>query len=129
MCLPCACVRRIRQPQRRLVEIMKTLALPVLSVYSVLSVLAALLFLGCATMKSEGAATLHVECNVPDAAVLLDDALVGRVSDLTKNDKVIRAGFYRVELRHPGYHSYFTEITTPEGGVAVVKAELHPLLD
>jgi len=105
---------------------MKTLALPVFSAFSVLAVL---LFLGCATMKSEGAASLHVECNVPDAAVLLDDALVGRVADLAKNDKVIRAGFYRVEIRHPGYHSYFTEITTPEGGVAVVKAELHPLLD
>ena len=66
---------------------------------------------------------------MPDAAVLLDDALAGRVSELAKNDKVIRAGFYRVEIRHPGYHSYFTEITVAEGGVAAVKAELHPLLD
>ena len=99
---------------------MKTLAI---------SIVVVLLSFGCATMKSEGAATLHVECNVPDAAVLLDDALAGRVSDLEKNDKVIRAGFYRVEIRHPGYHSYFTEITVAEGGVAAVKAELHPLLD
>jgi len=99
---------------------MKTLAI---------SIVVILLSFGCATMKSEGAATLHVECNVPDAAVLLDDALAGRVADLEKNDKVIRAGFYRVEIRHPGYHSYFTEITVAEGGVAAVKAELHPLLD
>ena len=96
---------------------------------SILFVIVMLLSLGCATMKSEGAATLHVECNIPDAAVLLDDALAGRVSELAKNDKVIRAGFYRVEIRHPGYHSYFTEITVAEGGVAAVKAELHPLLD
>jgi protein-S-isoprenylcysteine O-methyltransferase Ste14 len=88
-----------------------------------------LLCFGCATLKSEGAATLHVACNVPDAAVLLDDGLVGRVSDLAKKDKVIRAGFYRVEIRHPQYHSYFTEITVADGGVAAVKAELHPLLD
>jgi protein-S-isoprenylcysteine O-methyltransferase Ste14 len=100
--------------------IMKTLAI---------SIVVVLLSFGCATMKSEGAATLHVECNVPDAAVLLDDALAGRVADLAKKDKVIRAGFYRVEIRHPGYHSYFTEITVAEGGVAAVKAELHPLLD
>lgn len=99
---------------------MKTLAI---------SAVVILLSLGCATMKSEGAATLHVECNVPDAAVLLDDGLAGRVADLAKKDKVIRAGFYRVEIRHPGYHSYFTEITVVEGGVAAVKAELHPLLD
>jgi hypothetical protein len=94
-----------------------------------ISVVVILLSLGCATIKSEGAATLHLDCNVPDAAVLLDDALVGRAVDLSKNDKVIRAGFYRVEIRHPGYHSYFTEITVAEGGVAAVKADLHPLLD
>jgi hypothetical protein len=94
-----------------------------------ISVVVILLSLGCATMKSEGAASLHLDCNVPDAAVLLDDALVGRAADLGKNDKVIRAGFYRVEIRHPGYHSYFTEITVAEGGVAAVKADLHPLLD
>jgi len=94
-----------------------------------ISVVVMLLSFGCATMKSEGAATLHVDCNVPDAAVLLDDGLVGRVADLAKNDKVIRAGFYRVEIRHPGYHSFFTEITVAEGGVAAVKADLHPLLD
>ena len=95
----------------------------------VISFVVLLLSFGCATMRSEGAATLHLDCNVPDAAVLLDDALVGRVADLAKSDKVIRAGFYRVEIRHPGYHSYFTEITVAEGGVAAVKAELHPLLD
>ena len=94
-----------------------------------ISVVAILLSFGCATMRSEGAAALHVDCNVPDAAVLLDDALVGRVAELTKKDKVIRAGFYRVEIRHPQYHSYFTEITAVEGGVAAVKADLHPLLD
>jgi len=94
-----------------------------------ISVVVILLSLGCATMKSEGAATLHLDCNVPDAAVLLDDALVGRAADLSKNDKVIRAGFYRVEIRSPGYHSFFTEITVAEGGVAAVKADLHPLLD
>ena len=94
-----------------------------------ISVVAILLSFGCATMKTEGAASLHFECNVPDAAVLLDDALVGRAAELVKHDKIIRAGFYRVEIRHPGYHSYFTEITVAEGGVAAVKAELHPLLD
>jgi hypothetical protein len=104
----------------RIVEINKAL---------VLSVVVILLSFGCATMKSEGAATLHVDCNVPDAAVLLDDALVGRVADVAKKDKVIRAGFYRVEIRHPQYHSYFTEITVAEGAVAAVKADLHPLLD
>ncbi len=95
----------------------------------VISVVAILSSFGCATMRTERAASLHVECNVPDAAVLLDDDLAGRAADLVKHEKVIRAGFYRVEIRYPGYYSYFTEITVPEGGVAAVKAELHPLLD
>jgi hypothetical protein len=66
---------------------------------------------------------------VPEAAVLLDDAMVGRVSELVKENKFIRPGFYRVEIRCPGYYSYFTEFTVADGGVAAVKTELHPLLD
>jgi hypothetical protein len=97
-------------------------ALAVLVVVFVLSA-------GCATWKPEGAATLHVACNVPEAAVLLDDAMVGRVSELVKENKFIRPGFYRVEIRCPGYYSYFTEFTVADGGVAAVKTELHPLLD
>ena len=42
---------------------------------------------------------------------------------------VTRAGFYRVELRQPGYYPYFTEVNVPEGGATAVKAELRPLLD
>jgi hypothetical protein len=87
------------------------------------------LCIGCATMKPEEAATLNIECNVPEAAVLLDDVMVGRAAELKKEAKSIRPGFYRVEIRHPGYYSYFTEITVAEGGAAAVKAELHPLLD
>ncbi len=84
---------------------------------------------GCATMKAEAPAHLRVECNVPDAMVLLDDGLVGKAADLSKKDKSIRPGFYRVELRHPGYYSFFTEISVDSGGEATVKAELHPLLE
>jgi hypothetical protein len=87
------------------------------------------LCVGCATMTPEATGTLQVECNVADAAVLVDDAVVGRASDLKKSAKSLRPGFYRVELRHPGYYSYFGEINVPEGGAVAVKAELHPLLD
>jgi hypothetical protein len=88
------------------------------------------LALGCATMKpQQPVAHLHVECNVPDAMVLLDDGLVGKAADLAKKDKSIHPGFYRIELRHPGYYSYFTEISVEEGASATVKAELHALLD
>jgi len=35
----------------------------------------------------------------------------------------------RVEIRHPNYYSHFEEITVADGGSALVKAELHPLLE
>lgn len=98
-------------------------------VLSIVVVLGLLPFFGCATMHAEGTGTVRVQCNVPEAAVLLDDGVVGRVAELAKNDKVVRAGFYRVEIRHPSYYPYFAEINVPEGGAASVKAELHPLLD
>ena len=85
--------------------------------------------LGCATLKPQPVAHLRVECNVPDAMVLLDDGLVGKAADLAKKDKTIHPGFYRVELRHPGYYSHFTEISVEEGASATVKAELRALLD
>lgn len=87
------------------------------------------LCLGCATMKPEAPGTLTVDCNVPEAAVLLDDQVVGRAIDLKKSGKSLQPGFYRVELQHPGYYSYYTEIRVPEGGATTVKAELHPQLD
>jgi hypothetical protein len=83
---------------------------------------------GCATMHAEGKAMLRVECNVPGAALLLDDAVVGRVADWAKQTKAIEPGFYRVEIRHPAYYPYFTELTVEEGGAAAIKAELHPML-
>jgi hypothetical protein len=83
---------------------------------------------GCATLHSEGTALLRVECNVPDAAVLLDDAAWARVAETSKKDKFVRPGFYRLEIRHPGYYSYFGEVTVADGDTAVVKTELHPLL-
>jgi hypothetical protein len=87
------------------------------------------LFAGCASLKAEGAATFRVECNVPEAAVLLDDVAMGRASQWTKPDRFIHPGFYRVEIRHPSYYSHFEEITVADGGSVLVKAELHPLLE
>ncbi len=84
---------------------------------------------GCATWSRQPAAAFRVDCNVPEAAVLLDDVMMGRVSQWSAADRFIKPGFYRVELRHPGFYPYFTEITVDEGGAALVKAELHPLVE
>jgi hypothetical protein len=96
---------------------------------NVLVLLLVLLFAGCASLRSEGSVVFRVECNVPDAVVLLDDVPMGRASQWVKPDRFIRPGFYRVEIRHPSYYSHFDEITVADGGSATVKAELHPLLE
>jgi hypothetical protein len=103
------------------VKIMKAL--------TVVAILGLVFGFGCATLHSEGSATLRIACNVPEAAVLLDDAVVGRAAELAKQDKVVRPGFYRIEIRHPSYYPYFAEINVAEGGTAAIKAELHPLID
>ena len=87
------------------------------------------LFASCASLKSEGSVAFRVECNVPDAAVLLDGVIMGRASQWAKPDRFIRPGFYRVEIRHPSYYSHFEEITVADGGSALVKADLHSLLE
>jgi hypothetical protein len=84
---------------------------------------------GCVSMQPDLAATLRLECDVPEAAVLLDDVMMGRVSELNKVEQHIRPGFYRVELRHPDYYTYYTEFQVEDDGVAVVKATLHRRLD
>jgi len=84
---------------------------------------------GCVSMQPDMSATLRLECNVPDAAVIMDDVMMGRVSELNKVERHIRPGFYRVELRHPDYYTYYTEFQVENDGVAVVKVELHRLLD
>jgi len=76
-----------------------------------------------------GGSTLRVQCNVPEASVLVDDVLVGRASEWAKTEQRIRAGFRRVEIRHPGYYPVYAELDLREGGDAVVKAEMRPVLE
>ena len=82
----------------------------------------------CATARS-GAGIFEVQCNVPEAMVLIDDVVVGRAADWAPPGRAIRPGFRRVEIRYPGYHSHYAEIDIADGGGARVKAELHLLLD
>jgi hypothetical protein len=90
--------------------------------------LASLALGACATLRRP-TASFAVRCNVPEAAVLVDDVLVGRASEWAPPGRPIRPGFHRVELRHPGYFSHYSEVDLPTGGQATVSAELHPLLD
>ena len=94
---------------------------------SVLAVMA--LAPACATTMPRDAVSFRVDANVPDATVWVDDVLVGSARDWAKDGKHIRAGFHRIEIRHPGYYSFFQEVELPEGSQAVVKADLRQLIE
>jgi hypothetical protein len=103
------------------------------STLRVLAVVCAMLMLAlaplaCATMTRPGG-SLQIQCNVPDAAVFVDDVLVGRAAEWAPPGKALRPGFHRVEVRHPSYFSHYAEVELADGGGALVKADLHPLLD
>lgn len=88
-----------------------------------------LLVASCAAMQPDAAASLQIECNVPEAAVILDDVMLGRAGEFSKGDRFIRPGFYRVEIRHPNHYTYFAEFEVASGGLASLNVLLHPVLD
>jgi hypothetical protein len=84
---------------------------------------------GCAHTLNAGAVGVRVECNVPDATVWIDDLLAGSAKEWKSEGHQIRAGFHRIEIRHPGYYSFFQEVDLPAGSQTVVNAKLRELLD
>jgi hypothetical protein len=84
---------------------------------------------GCAHTLEVGAVGVRVECNVPDATVWIDDLLVGSTKEWKSEGHQMRAGFHRVEIRHPGYYSFFQEVDLPAGSRTVVNAKLRELLE
>jgi hypothetical protein len=83
----------------------------------------------CAHFGAPTGVALEVESNVPESTIWVDDVLVGTVSAWARDGRHIRAGFHRVEIRAAGYYSVYQELEQPDGGRAVVKATLKPLLE
>jgi hypothetical protein len=88
-----------------------------------------LLAASCAHGIGGNAIGFRVECNVPDATIWVDDVLVGKVSDWKGDGKRIKAGFHRIEVRHPNYYSFFQEVELPGGSHVVVNAKLRELIE
>jgi hypothetical protein len=96
---------------------------------SLLVLTVAIALAACAHVSPPAGVTLAVETNVPDATIWVDDVLVGTVSAWAREGRHVRPGFHRIEVRAPGHYSVFDEIDQPDGGRAIVKANLRPLLD
>lgn len=76
-----------------------------------------------------GMIAVRVESNVPDATVWIDDKLAGKVSDWPGSGVRLRAGFHRIEVRHPGHYSFFQEVETKSGDEVRVHAQLREVLE
>jgi hypothetical protein len=87
------------------------------------------LTVGCATAIPYGAVGFKVDSNVPDATVWVDDIMVGNATDWAKDGRHIHSGFHRIEIRHPGYYSFFQEVELPEGAHTLVKAQLRKTVE
>jgi hypothetical protein len=96
---------------------------------SLLVLTVAIALAACAHVSPPAGVTLAVETNVHDATIWVDDVLVGTVSAWAREGRHVRPGFHRIEVRAPGHYSVFEEIDQPDGGRAIVKANLRPLLD
>lgn len=83
----------------------------------------------CAHSLPANAIELRVECNVPDATVWIDDVLMGTTKDWSDKGRYIKPGFHRIEVRHPGYYSFFQEVELPPGSQTVVRATLRELVE
>jgi hypothetical protein len=84
---------------------------------------------GCAHTLEPGEVGIRVQCNVPDATLYIDDLMVGRAADWSGEGHQIHGGFHRIEVRAPGYYSFFQEIDLPAGAHALVNAHLREVLD
>ena len=85
--------------------------------------------ISCAHTLLGDAIAVRVDCNVPEATVWIDDVLVGTASAWRGDGRQIRAGFHRIEIRHPGYYSFFQEVEVPGGSHVVVNAKLRELIE
>jgi hypothetical protein len=82
----------------------------------------------CAHTIGAKSISFRVACNVPDATVWIDDVPVGTAKSW-ESARDIRSGFHRIELRHPGYYSFFQEVELAAGSEVVVNAKLRELVE
>ncbi len=84
---------------------------------------------GCAGRAAPPRARLAIVCPVPGALVVIDDTPLGGVAEWAPPGRWIRAGFHRVEVRHPDHHPHYAEISPKAGEQTTVTAVLRPILD
>jgi hypothetical protein len=89
---------------------------------------------GCGGPSRPGArfsandAVILVQSNVPDAELWIDERFVAPVGAL-RGGVTLRPGLHRVEVRHPGYHSFYEAVTVSARERNTLEITLVPVLD
>ncbi|MDZ4696233.1 MAG: hypothetical protein SGI86_13890 [Deltaproteobacteria bacterium] len=91
--------------------------------------LIALGFIGCASLRFGGAAALKIDCDVPDAALYVDEVFLGRAAAWSVDGRFIKAGLHRFELRHPDYFTHYEEQNLERGDAVLLRIRMHRQLD
>lgn len=89
----------------------------------------ALTLVGCKSLRFDGAAALMIDCNVPDAALYVDEVFLGRAEEWNVRGRFIKAGLHRFELRHPDYFTHYEEQLLERGDAVLLKIQMHRQLD
>ncbi len=91
--------------------------------------LVALGLVGCASLRFDGAAALKIDCDVPDAALYVDDVFLGRAAEWNVDGRFVKAGLHRFEFRHPDYFTHYEEQLLERGDAMLLRIRMHRQLD
>lgn len=89
---------------------------------------------GCGGQPRSGArssasdAVILVHSNVPDAELWIDERFVAPVGAL-RGGVTLRPGMRRIELRHPGYHSFYQAMAVRARERSTLEVRLVPVLE
>ncbi len=89
----------------------------------------ALLALGCGAAAVRYDGRITVKCDDANAAVYVDDHLMGRAAETAAKPVEVTSGAHRIEVRAEGKLTAYRDVVLPENGRATVEVTLHPDLD
>ncbi|MCG5052387.1 MAG: hypothetical protein KA712_05465 [Myxococcales bacterium] len=83
----------------------------------------------CASLRFGGAAVLRIDCNVPEAAIFIDDVYEGPCASWSVDGRLVSPGFRRVEVRHPERYTHYQELELVKGDAVRMDVQLRPWLE
>ena len=94
--------------------------------------LVALLAIGCGGRQNpdggENSGVVVIRCNVDDAELWVDGHYFREIAEIPRGGVRMPAGMHRVEIRHDGYFSHYSELELAPSERRVLDVNLAPVL-